>query len=303
MVFRRSHRKTILYNTPMSARRALRRLPSLLGWTRASYYLLSAFLLTVFLIAYIWWPLAEELLAYVDWQGPWWLYMDWLLLGIFAVISLLIMSGADLRRDALIVGVGLAGGLAIEAWGTQTNLWFYYTHERPPLWIIPAWPIASLAIDRIVRFLARLFPAPSERLYRLSYWLVFLNFFALMLVFIAPTLDKSLTWAASLLTVAFILTPTNHRTALLTFIAGSALGYFLEYWGTTRECWTYYTFQKPPLFAVLAHGMAAVSFWRAGMILSVVWRTLRTVTARSFLGGEAVLPYAWADRLLRKLRS
>jgi hypothetical protein len=64
-----------------------------------------------------------------------------------------------------------------------------------------------------------------------------------------------------------ILTPTNHRFALLTFIAGSGLGYYLELWGTTRECWTYYTYQTPPLFAVLAHGMAAVAFWRAGLIV------------------------------------
>ena len=49
---------------------------------------------------------------------------------------------------------------------------------------------------------------------------------------------------------------------VLTFIAGAGLGYFLELWGTTRLCWTYYTLETPPFFAVLAHGMAAVSFWR-----------------------------------------
>jgi len=47
--------------------------------------------------------------------------MDWLLIGIFIVMSLLIMAGADLRADALIVLVGTFGGLAIESWGTQTN--------------------------------------------------------------------------------------------------------------------------------------------------------------------------------------
>ncbi len=53
---------------------------------------------------------------------------------------------------------------------------------------------------------------------------------------------------------------------MLTFAAGTALGYFLERWGTPRECWIYYTHQTPPLFAVLAHGMAAVAFWRAGLL-------------------------------------
>jgi ABC-type amino acid transport system permease subunit len=78
--------------------------------------------------------------------------------------------------------------------------------------------------------------------------------------------DKSLTWMALTVCTLLILTPTDHRLALLTFVAGSALGYFLERWGTTRECWTYYTRQTPPLFAVLAHGMAAVAFWRAGLL-------------------------------------
>ena len=71
-----------------------------------------------------------------------------------------------------------------------------------------------------------------------------------------------------------ILTPTDHRLAVLTFAAGAGLGYFLEYWGTTRECWTYYTLAKPPLFAVLAHGMAAVAFWRTARGLQVFSRKL-----------------------------
>ena len=65
---------------------------------------------------------------------------------------------------------------------------------------------------------------------------------------------------------ALILTATDHRLAVLTFVAGAGLGYWLERWGTTRECWTYYTRQTPPLFAVLAHGMAAVAFWRVGLL-------------------------------------
>lgn len=116
-------------------------------WTRDSSILLGGFLVTIFLIVYIWWPLAEEYLAYVDWNGPWWLYMDWLLLGVFLFMSVTIIVRANLRSDLLIILVGICGGLAIESWGTQTNLWFYYTSERPPLWIIPAWPIASLSID------------------------------------------------------------------------------------------------------------------------------------------------------------
>src|SRR5215207_1326063 len=261
-----------------SLRTALTRL-----WTRDSSILLGGFFVTIFLIIYIWWPLAVEYFAYVDWRSDWWRYMDWLLLGIFAFMSVTIIAYANLKTDVLIIFVGICGGLAIESWGTQTNLWFYYTDERPPLWIIPAWPIASLSIDRITRgldFLITKFPHPNpsptgrgtkgEGIFKILYWLTFASFLTLMLVFVAPTFDKSYTWFALILCILLILTPTDHKFALLTFIAGSGLGYYLELWGTTRQCWTYYTFQTPPLFAVLAHGMAAVAFWRAGLLLKLV---------------------------------
>lgn len=162
-------------------------------WTRHSSILLGGFLLTIFLIVYIWWPLAVDYMAYVDWSGPWWLYIDWLLIGIFLFMSMTIMARANLKVDALIVFVGICGGLAIESWGTQTNLWHYYTAERPPLWIIPAWPIASLSIDRITRLLSFLsIKAIREHqgnssLWKIFYWLTFASFLTLMLVFVSPT--------------------------------------------------------------------------------------------------------------------
>jgi len=243
-------------------------------WTRDSSILLGGFLLTIFLIVYIWWPLTEEYLKYVVWNGEWWRYIDWLLLGIFGFMSITIITQANLKTDLLIIFVGICGGLAIESWGTQTNLWHYYTAERPPLWIIPAWPIASLSIDRITRFLNWIMDRQTtnlQSLFSVLYWITFASFLSLMLVFVAPTFDKSHTWLALALCILLILTPTDHPFALLTFVAGSGLGYYLELWGTTRECWTYYTYQTPPLFAVLAHGMAAVAFWRAGLMLKMLW--------------------------------
>ena len=336
-----------------------RQIISLFGWTRDSKILLSVFLLTIGLILYVWWPLAEEVLSYIDWTGPWWLYMDWLLIGIFLFMSIAIVSRANLGLDSLTILVATFGGLAIESWGTQTNLWHYYTAERPPLWIIPAWPIATLTINRMVRLISMLttkaqssqsfwflkaknlralrvfvlnflntkvtknhkgkalqplsgdeamrsrsrraaslntpsfthtgtgdYRFKSNRLplrnwqlsfiLKTAYWLLFTSFFALMLFFVAPTFDKSYTLLSLLLVALLILTPTNYRIALLTFIAGAGLGYFLELWGTTRECWTYYTFQKPPLFAVLAHGMAAVAFWRTELLVNLVWGKIKT---------------------------
>jgi hypothetical protein len=245
--------------------------------------MLSAFVLLLLIMGYVWWPLAQEYLAQIDWQGAWWRQFDWLLIGIFGAMSLLIMARADIKADALIIFVGFTGGLVIESWGTQTELWSYYTLERPPLWIIPAWPIASLSIDRLVKVLDRLTSRTIQRgdkRVRLLYWLVFSAFTALMLAFVWPTLDKSFTLLALLLCATLILTPTDERLALLTFAAGSGLGYFLERWGTTRLCWSYYTLQTPPLFAVFAHGMAAVAFWRVALLVEKMVTTLRRATGR-----------------------
>jgi hypothetical protein len=253
---------------------------------------MSLFAVLVFTIIVVWWPLAVDYFATADPRYPVWMQLDWLLLGIFAVMSLLIMARPDLKADLRIVLIGFAGGLVIESWGTLTELWTYYTLERPPLWIIPAWPIASLAIDRLYRALLRLFTAgerPAEaaagsRAFAGVYWLIFASFLAMMLAFVWPTLDKSLTLGALALCALLIVSPTDYRGAVLTFVAGAGLGYFLELWGTTRACWTYYTRETPPLFAVMAHGMAAVAFWRVGLL----WGRLRGRVGRPFIKAKSL---------------
>jgi uncharacterized membrane protein len=55
----------------------------------------------------------------------------------------------------------------------------------------------------------------------------------------------------------------RYRTDVVLFVAGSFLGIFLEYWGTSRHCWNYYTGGIPPVIAVVAHGFASVAFARA----------------------------------------
>ncbi|HKJ28461.1 MAG TPA: hypothetical protein VJ965_12535 [Anaerolineales bacterium] len=247
-------------NIPQS-QSILREIRRRLRWTKASYYLLSGFLMLLFLIGYVWWPLVEEYISYFQPDIPIWRQIDWLLIGNFLFMTVMIMAGANIKKDAPILMIGLVGGLAIEGWGTQTEIWSYYTNERPPLWIIPAWPIASLSIDRLYRFLKLATRRVPEKAFQWLYWTVLPAFYVLMLFFVWPTVDKSLTILALIMCGLLITSLPDRRGATLTFFAGAGLGYFLELWGTTRLCWTYYTFQTPPLFAVLAHGMAAVAFW------------------------------------------
>ena len=56
---------------------------------------------------------------------------------------------ADPATDCLIVLAASFYGYLAEAWGTHAGLWAYYTGEKPPLWIIPGWPIGALVINRL----------------------------------------------------------------------------------------------------------------------------------------------------------
>lgn len=252
----------------------LRRIAGWMGWNRTSGVLIGGFFLILLLIGAIWWPLAADYLATYNPAYPWWLQIDWLLIGIFLAMSLLITSSPDLRRDLPILLVGLAGGAVIETWGTNSELWAYYTGECPPLWILPAWPIASLAIERITRMLSAWLRKIPERVFRLFLPLVLGAFLALMVMFVRPGLGSAVTWAALGLCVFLALTQREARAGLTIFAAGALLGFFLEWWGTTRECWIYHTRETPPLFAVLAHGMAALAFERSKQALGTAWAAL-----------------------------
>ncbi|MFH1467421.1 MAG: hypothetical protein ABIO70_23760 [Pseudomonadota bacterium] len=212
----------------------------------------------------------------IDWS----LGMDWLLVGIWAAMAALLIARIDLRHDLPLLAVGFLGGGVIEWWGTQSVLWVYFTKERPPLWILPAWPVAALAIDRLARILDRACPwlgraAPA-------YWLVVPAFVAYMGHFLWIRIHVPASQVVLALMVLVTLVGARPRRDLLLFVAGAALGWFLEYWGTTRYCWTYYTYAKPPLEAVLAHGFATVAFARG--VQGFAWAgrlTRRAVVARA----------------------
>jgi hypothetical protein len=243
-------------------------------WSHSSSFILSLILMIITLVIIVWWPLVEEYIQFFNPAYPFWLQVDWLLIGIFLVMSVLITVGADIRKDALLIVVSFAGGFLIESWGTHTGLWSYYTGEKPPLWIIPAWPIATLAIERLERIFGIITIKIPEKWMKWLYWFVFPGFLIYMLVFVYPTIGMAFTILAIIGVCLVVRFAGDLRYALTIFIAGAVLGIFLEYWGTTRECWTYYTLQKPPLFAILAHGLASVAFWRVTKLVEPIFNRI-----------------------------
>ncbi len=200
---------------------------------------------------------------------------DWLLISIFAIMLFFLTMGASFRKDAIIMFVALIGGLIIESWGTQTELWRYYTEfppyenpSRPPWWIIPAWPISSLAINRIYLFLDAVILKPYLRPFQVGYWVFCVGFAFIFYQFTHYTWHLSWTKIFTVATIIIVAFPKNdHRKHFLILIAGTSLGYFLELWGTTRACWIYYTGETPPLMVVFAHGIASVGFTRGATLI------------------------------------
>lgn len=257
-------------------------------WSKTSYVLLSGFLLLLFLIGYVWWPLLEEYLSQFNPEISVWLQIDWLLIGNFLVMSLLIMFNADLKRDLPFALIAFTGGYVIEAWGTRSGLWTYYTFETPPLWIIPAWPIAALSVNRLY-IIARVWAARlPDRWFSALYWPIFGGFYVLLLQFAWIGTAHPLTWFALLFCGVIILTARDKRSSVLILVVGSILGYFLERWGTTRLCWTYHTGGMPPFITVLSHGMASVAIWRVYQVYLELVKLLNPGWSRVILPDDCV---------------
>ena len=233
------------------------------GWDRGSLIALGLLVSVGAVVGYRWSDL-------IDSSGG----MDLLLTGTWLWMAAMLTWRVSLRRDLVFLAVGLVGGGVIEWWGTHTRIWTYFTLERPPLWILPAWPIATLAIDRMARMLDRSLDqvAGGRRVpstwFWIAYWVSVPSFVVAMIAFARHTVDIGATQVVIALMVGVTLACRDPRRDIVLCAAGACLGIFLEYWATSRECWTYYTGQIPPPIAAVAHGFAAVAFARGADALN-----------------------------------
>lgn len=236
-----------------------------------AYVFFSAVLLAAAIAAYFWVPFIRKY-SEISQNGFLINHLDWLLILLFAFMTTIVIAGADIKSNLPFIIIGLAGGLAIEGWGTQTELWVYYTKERPPFWVIPAWPTVTLVIDFIVKKIDKRIPELNKKFFVAAYYIIAIIFLILMVNFALPQIDKSTTILALAVCVTVFAAPVNYKLSVIIFLTGGMLGYFLEFWGTTRHCWNYYTGETPPLFPVLSHGMASLVFWRTHLILDSIIR-------------------------------
>jgi len=217
-------------------------------WSLVALVLMLALYVT---IPFVWNDLARQNLQVVN----------WFLIAIWIFMSALLCWDVRPAQDMALAAVALAGGAMFEGWGTNTGLWWYFTGEKPPLWILPAWPVAALATARIVFAFDRVL-IRWKLPWRALYWFFAVVFALGMARFIRPSLMMWPTWLMSGALVVVIVTGHSPRRDVSLLLAGMALGYFLEYWGTSRVCWTYYTREIPPLITVMAHGYGQVAFAR-----------------------------------------
>lgn len=206
---------------------------------------------------------------------------DPLLAACWVGMAALAIRRVDVVRDGRLAMVALLGGALIEAWGTRSGLWTYFTREAPPLFILPAWPAAALATERVSELVGRLSPPSRGRGVSALRWLCFAGFAALLVRWSAPGLGHPLTWVAFACVLVTMLTSADARSDSVRFAAGALVGYPLERWGTTRGCWTYWSGELPPLVAVLAHGFATVAFARGAALVAGLAARVRAVDAEA----------------------
>ncbi|MEK7747006.1 MAG: hypothetical protein AAB576_10095 [Elusimicrobiota bacterium] len=161
--------------------------------------------------------------------------------GILLATARLIPARVEPRRDGAIAVLATVAGFVAEYWGTHAGLWTYYTRERPPLWIVPAWTLGALVIDRLgSRAESTLAPRCGAAAHRAAYWTLLIFFLLVTMSFVFPRPSLASYGGLAALAAALAYRAEARRDAWL-FAAGLACVFFADLWGVTNNCWRYHT--------------------------------------------------------------
>lgn len=179
---------------------------------------------------------------------------------LFAAILLhtlrVVPEGAEPRKDLLRALFGFGAGWLAEAWGTRLGLWRYYTGEAPPLWIVPAWPLGVLVVQRTAaRWQENLSGGPDAL--RPAYAAASVAAFAVIAAFAWPTAGNPATLAVFAACAAALVWRAEPARDLAVLLAGFVCVAFADTWGTTNNCWKYWlerAFGRPGLVGGILFG-------------------------------------------------
>ncbi|MBI5241661.1 MAG: hypothetical protein HY926_14405 [Elusimicrobia bacterium] len=143
------------------------------------------------------------------------------------------------KRDALIVLYASLLGWIVEAWGTRTGVWAYYTGETPPLWIIPGWTLGALVIDRAAGAVEARWGGWIAVRSRTIYWGYAAAYTLVFWAFVLPAAPRPASAAVFAFLGAWLLYRPDPRDARL-LLTGLVYVFFADFWGTSNGCWAYY---------------------------------------------------------------
>jgi len=189
--------------------------------------------------------------------------------GILFLTLRTVPRGAAPAEDGFIVLFAALYGYLAEAWGTRSGLWTYYTGEKPPLWIIPAWCMGALVIHRLSRQVMKFLMefaghARTGRLHRA--WII-----VFCCVFISFSAEHILTPAgislALLLALALLPLRTRPQNDAAVLFTGTICVIFADLWGTTNNCWTYHVRGRAH---GLIYGIAFGALFDSALVLAAI---------------------------------
>ncbi|MBI4675970.1 MAG: hypothetical protein HY748_00105 [Elusimicrobia bacterium] len=161
--------------------------------------------------------------------------------GILALTWRAVPLRLDPVRDLVIIGLAACVGWVAEAWGTREGLWAYYTGERPPLWIVPAWPLGALVVDRLADAARRRWGGClRSRDLDIAYRLLGATCLAVCAAFALPWLGEPKTWAVLAALAAAVAARPEPDGDFWVLATGLACVFLADVWGTTNNCWRYY---------------------------------------------------------------